>query len=147
MEINTRTQGVEVEISHRQALQSSKDTNLEQISVEEKKSKKTQAKYPPPLFKVGQEIFINAFLKSEKGKFFVCKSQVIEIPQPNQRRIYKVKIIAIGEQAIGYKESTPIQATLLGRVITKRENEMLEKIADFMLPKSWIILDPNKQTE
>lgn len=114
--------------------------NNKELEQEESKDK---AKYPPPLFKKGQLIYINAFLKSEKGKFFVCKCQVEEVPQPNQRRTYKVKIIAVSDKAIGSKVSTPIQATLLGRVITKRENEMIENMAQFMMPKVWITLDPN----
>lgn len=106
---------------------------------------KQRAKYPPPIYKKGQMVFINAFLKSEPGKFFVCKCQVEDTPQPNQRRVYKVKIVAVSDKAVGSRISTPAQASLLGRIITKRENEMIEKMADFMLPKAWITVDPNKK--
>jgi hypothetical protein len=107
------------------------------------KPEEHRPKYPPPIYKKGQEVYINAFLKSEKGKFFVCKCVVEETPQPNQRRVYKVKITAVADHAIGHKVSTPAQAALLGRIITKRENEMIQNMAPFMLPRGWITSDPN----
>ena len=109
--------------------------------------KEDHAKYPPPLYNVGQEIYINAFLKSEKGKFFVCKCRVEETPQPNQRRVYKVKIIAVADHAVGAKMKVPTQASLLGRVITKRENEMTQTLASFMMPKTWITVNPNAKED
>lgn len=107
-----------------------------------KKKKKNKPKYPPLAYRVGDEVFINAFLKTIKGKFFVCKCNIEQTPQPNQRRVYKVKIVSVADHAVGDKRSTPTQASLLGRVITKRENEMTQTIPDFMMPKAWIDLQP-----
>lgn len=109
--------------------------------------KEDKSKHPSPLYQKGQVVYINAFLKSEKGKFFVCKCLIEEIPQPNQRRVYKVKIVAVADKALGVKVSTPAQASLLGRVITKRENEMVKEIAPFMLPKAWITVNPNAKED
>ena len=103
---------------------------------------KKKRPYAPPRYKRGDKIYLWAFLKKYKGNFFMCRATIDECPKPNTRRVYKVKITAVSEAAIGSKE-TPAQATLLGRIITKRENEISKVVPGFLIPKSWIEAAPD----
>lgn len=104
-----------------------------------KEDTSTNPKYGPPLFKVGEEVHLVAFLQGKPVTYYVCKAIVEKTPGPEDRRIYKVRVIAVAEKAVGGKiVAVPPQACLLNRVITKRENELNKTMAAFMLPKRWI---------
>lgn len=142
MEIDSRTTGAKVEEPRRQAVQSGKEKILGSIpKVNGTHVQQHKKKYAPPQYKKGQLVYVVAYLKGQEGKFYVCQAEIEETPQPDQRRLYKVKIMAVGDRAIG-GEPTPTQASLLGRTITKRENEITRDLAPFMAPPKWIILDP-----
>lgn len=97
-------------------------------------------KYGAPTFRVGEEVFLVAFLQGKPVTYYVCKGIIEKTPHADERRIYKIKITAVGEKAIGGKaEKVPPQACLLNRTITKRENELNKTMAPFMLPKHWIL--------
>lgn len=145
METNTRTKGTQVEKPHGNPIQQTQEKLLGELPkiTPEKKPEHPHAKYGPPLFKDGDEVYAIAFLRGESTVYYVCKCIVEKAPDPSDRRIYKVKITAVAASAIGQKPtSTPVQATLLNRVITKRENELNKEIASFMMPKNWINAKP-----
>ena len=144
MEISTGTQGTKVEIPHWQAVQSSKKKILgtvSKVNMKPKSEEQQKRRYAPPEYRLDDIIYITAFLKEEKSKYFICQASIVEVPKPDQRRLYKVKITAVADRAIG-SLPTPIQACLLGRTITKRENEITREISPFMAPPQWIILEP-----
>jgi hypothetical protein len=95
------------------------------------------------LFREGQELYATAFFKDQKNVFYLCKVVVTQVPQANERRLYKVKIVSVAENAVGQKKDlVPEQASLLNRVITKRENELNTQVPLFMMPKGWITVQP-----
>ena len=98
-------------------------------------------KYGPPIFKVDEELFTTIYMIENKSKFYVCKVKVLEAPKYNQRRLYKVKVIAVSDRAIG-SQPTPLQASILGRNISKRETELSRELPSFMEPKKWILFNP-----
>lgn len=108
----------------------------------QEKKKNYRRPYAPIRYRKGDEVFLWAFLKKYKGNFFMCRADIDECPEPNARRVYKVKITAVSEAAIGSSQ-TPAQASLLGRVITKRENEISKDIPGFLMPKAWIEATPD----
>ena len=148
METNTRTEGTQVEVAHGNTVQQTQKKLLGELpkvapTKTEKKQEHPQAKYGPPLFKAGDQVYAIAFLRGEQTVYYVCRCVVEKAPEPSERRVYKVKITAVAAQAIGQKpSSTPVQATLLNRVITKRENELNKEMASFMMPKTWILAQP-----
>ena len=93
-------------------------------------------------FKKGQEVFMTAFIKKDKNKFYVCRAVIDSIPQKNERQVYKVKIVAVGDRAIGGKPVVE-QASLLGLTVTKSAKELHHDLPTFMVPPNWIEIDPN----
>ena len=134
MESKTRTERTKMEISHRETVQPRKEKLLGNISELDKK-------YGPPIFKVDEELFTTIYMIENKSKFYVCKVKVLEAPKYNQRRLYKVKVIAVSDRAIG-SQPTPLQASILGRNISKRETELSRELPSFMEPKKWILFNP-----
>lgn len=110
------------------------------------KSNKNKRSYHKPRYRVGDSVYMTAFLKKYPGKFFVCKAVIEKCPEPNSRRVYKIKIMAVADAAIG-SQSSPSQASLLGRSITKRENEINLEIPLFMQPEGWIESSPDSLSE
>jgi len=82
-------------------------------------------------------VYFTAFLKQEKQKFYLCKGTIEKCPESNDRQIFRVKIVAIGNKAIGGPEEFD-QSALLGRSITKKFRELHKDIPFFMQPPSWI---------
>jgi len=110
----------------------------------EEPTDKPKKKIQKARFKKGQEIFLTAFLKEEKGVFYVCRGTIEEVPGPDERQIYKVKIIAVADRAIGGSKVVH-QARLLGLVCSKRPRELNDQPPDFMMPKNWIDRAPKDQ--
>lgn len=121
--------------SHRSTIQ--KEKVLGEVPPVKKKKQKAK-------FKKGQEVYLSAFLKEEKGVFYICKGIVEEVPGPNERQIYKVKITAVADRAIGGPKIVR-QARLLGLVCSKRARELNDQLANFMVPESWIDKAPKDQ--
>ncbi len=147
METNTRTKATEVEVPRGQALQFKQENILGavpkvNIMPKDQKNRKNRKPYRPPRYRVGHEIFLTAFMKRYKGKYFVCRAEIEECPKPNSRRVYKVKITAVADASVG-GDTTPAQASLLGRTITKRENEINREIPVFLQPRAWIEATPD----
>ena len=62
---------------------------------------------------------------------------ILECPSAQDRQIYKVKIVAVGDRPVGGKPIVK-QAALLGRVITKKARELNRDYPAFMCPPGWI---------
>lgn len=95
-------------------------------------------------FKKGQYVYLTAFLKEDKGIFYVCKGIVQGVPGPNERQVYKVKIVAVADRALGGPKVVQ-QARLLGLICTKRTRELHSELPVFMQPKVWIDKAPKDQ--
>lgn len=95
-------------------------------------------------FKKGQYVYLTAFLKEDKGIFYVCKGIVQEVPGSNERQVYKVKIVAVADRALGGPKVVQ-QARLLGLICTKRTRELHGELPVFMQPKAWIDKVPKDQ--
>ena len=126
------------------AVRTSKEEVLAEVpvSVTKEKPKKSWT----PAFKKNQEVFFTVFLKEDKNTFYVCKGLVQDIPGPNERQAYRIRIIAIGNRPVGGK---PVirQARLLGLVVTKRTREVARYLNPFMTPKIWIDKVPDDLKE
>lgn len=88
-------------------------------------------------FSKGQTVYFTAFLKKDKNTFYVCKGEILEVPQANERHVYKVKVQAISDRPIGGKPIVE-QAQLLGITVTKRTRELTTQLNPFMTPTNWI---------
>lgn len=82
--------------------------------------------------------YFTAFLKQNKDIFYVCGGIVVKTPDSKDRQVYKVKIDEVSLSSVGQTEERYDQATLLGRVITKKLTELNKEPPDFMKPKGWI---------
>ena len=112
-----------------------------------KNSKDVLGKVPPvkkwfTKFKKDQEVYLTAFLKEEKGVFYVCRGLVKSVPGPNERQVFKVQIVAVADRAIGGSKVVR-QAKLLGLVCTKKTKELQGILPHFMVPSNWIDKSPN----
>ena len=76
-------------------------------------------------------------MKQNKQRFYLCKGMIEKCPGGNERQIFKVKIVAVGNKAIGGPEEFD-QSALLGRSITKKFKELHKEIPFFMQPSGWI---------
>lgn len=109
-------------------------------------NKKKKKKRPMIRFKKGEELFFTAFLKKDKDTFYVCRGRVLQCPAQNERQLYKVRIIAVADRAVGGKPGVVKQGTLLGLTITKRPRELQRDIPAFMVPPEWIELEADETT-
>lgn len=94
-------------------------------------------------FKEGDPVYLTAFLKQNKQRFYLCKGLIEKCPGEKEHQIFKVRIVAIGNKAIGGPESFD-QTALLGRSIAKKFKELHKDIPFFMQPSSWIEVKPSK---
>ncbi len=92
-------------------------------------------------FKLNQAVYCMGFVKAHKGKHFVCKACITQLPATD-RAIYKLRIHAVADSPVGGSFVLE-QASLLGKTITKHENEIHESLNDFLAPKRWIELLPH----
>ena len=100
---------------------------------------KQQPKKKKQFFKEGQSVYFTAFLKQNKDRFYLCKGKIEACPGPKERQVFKVKIVAVGNRAIGGPEEFS-QSALLGRSISKKFRELHKNIPFFMEPPGWIEL-------
>ena len=91
------------------------------------------------IFHVGDELYFTAFLKQDKTKFYVCKGIIDKVPGEKERQLFRIKIIAVANKAIGYEEEFS-QSSLIGRIITKQFKELHIDIPFFMKPSEWITI-------
>lgn len=107
------------------------------MSKKQPQQEKPKPKKKMEFFKKNQSVYFTAFLKQNKNRFYICKGVIEECPQPNERQIFKVKIVAVGNRAIGGPEEFS-QSALLGRSISKKFRELHKTIPFFMEPPGWI---------
>lgn len=95
--------------------------------------------------KKNSTVYLTAFLKSNKNRFYMCKAYVEKQPEnDNTKQMYKVKIFSVADRAVGTKEFVVHQTTLLGRTITKDISELHVELQDFLRPMGWIELIPSE---
>jgi hypothetical protein len=142
METQVTAKAPQVEVPRGHTIQKGKERVLGKVpklkTVSKSKQKKKSKK---PYFKEGQEVYLTAFMKKDKKVFYVCRAVVLQCPGPQDRQVYKVKIVAVGDRPVG---GTPVvkQGALLGRTITKRTSELQKELPAFMCPPGWIELKP-----
>lgn len=88
--------------------------------------------------KVGDTVFTTGYLKDNKGIFYVCKCEILDVPG-GHRKTYRVKITSVADRAVG-KNQVVEQSSLLGLVISKSPDELVQNLAPFMRPRKWIDL-------
>jgi hypothetical protein len=135
METKETTNKTKMDKSHRNPVQTNQKKVLGKVS---------KMKPRKPKFKKDQQVYLTAFLKEERGVFYVCKGIIQEVPGPSERQVYKVKIVAVADHAIG---GPPVvrQARLLGLNCIKRTRELNNELAVFMTPSKWIDEVPEDQ--
>lgn len=87
-------------------------------------------------FKKGDLVHFSAFLKKDKNIFYLCRGYITEAPN-SIKQPFKVKIKGVGSHAIGGKENLN-QAALLGRIISKKIDELVKEPNSMMIPPGWI---------
>lgn len=96
-------------------------------------------------FKKGDQVYFSAFTKQDKETFYMCRGTIKKIPSENERQVFKVKILSVGNAPIGGepKQNLP-QCSLLNRTITKKFKELHKDVSQFMKPVGWIEVVPSK---
>jgi hypothetical protein len=89
-----------------------------------------------PQFSEGDLVYFTAFLKKDKDTFYLCRGHITECP-PNNKQPYKVKIKSVGCRPVGGDDCLD-QASLLGRTISKKTNELTKQPLEAMVPPGWI---------
>lgn len=83
--------------------------------------------------------YFTAFLKKDgKEVFYVCYGQVVKFPDKKEKQIFKIRIEGVGLNPVGEKTETFSQATLIGKIITKKLTDLQSELPAFMAPKGWI---------
>ena len=87
-------------------------------------------------FSRGQEVFINAYLPKRKNEFFMCRGKIESVPGEN-KKFYKIRINAVADRPVGGPPCDE-QATLLGRTVSKKHEELHRELSPFFKPGGWI---------
>lgn len=125
-------------------METKKAINKPKVDKSSEKTPATKKKTQKIKFKKGEEVYLSAFLKQEKGVYYMCKGIIETVPGLNERQIYKVKIVAVADRSIGGPKVVH-QARLLGLVCSKRARELNNQLPGFMTPKNWIEKVPKDQ--
>lgn len=101
--------------------------------------KKQEKKHKPRFFKKGDQVFFHAFTKQHKDTFYMCRGIIEKVPPENERQVFKVKILAVGDRPIGGAPLNNLpQSSLLNRTITKKFKELHKEVTPFMKPPGWL---------
>lgn len=87
-------------------------------------------------FTKGQQVFINAYLSKKENEYFMARAMIEEVPN-GKKRLFKVKINAVADRPVGGPPCDK-QAALLGRVVSKKYEELHKELPSFLLPGGWI---------
>lgn len=93
-------------------------------------------KHSKKKFSKGQQVFINVYLSKGTNEYFMALAKIEEVPS-GKKRLFKVKIHAVADRSIGGPPSDK-QATLLGRIVSKKYEELHKELPPFMTPGGWI---------
>lgn len=87
-------------------------------------------------FTKGQQVFINAYLSKKENEYFMAMAEILEVPN-GKKRLFKVKILAVADRPVGGPPCDK-QATLLGRTVSKKYEELHKELPLFLTPGGWI---------
>lgn len=137
MDTQEVTSSPKLEVPHRRPVQKEQKAVLGKVSDVKLSEKKNT--YP---FRKDETVFLLGFVKAHKGKHFVCKGIVTQLPEKGKRPVYKVRITAVADSPIGGTFVVE-QAVLLNKTITKHADELHRHLNPFMAPPNWIELAPH----
>lgn len=125
METKKQTKTTEMEEPHRDSVRGTKEKVLGDIP-------KVKFRY-----KVGDTVYFTAYPKKNPDCFFVCEGVVEVTTNKNGRPTYRIKIYSVGDKPLIGKSKADSKH-LLGKIVTKRENELTKTLSSLMEPKEWI---------
>ena len=97
---------------------------------------KPDKKSKNPRFNKGQQVFVNAYMSKKENEYFMCMGTIEECPN-GKKRLFKIKIRAVADRPVGGPPCDE-QATLLGRTISKKYEELHKELPPFLVPGGWI---------
>jgi hypothetical protein len=90
-------------------------------------------------FQIDDEVYVFAYANSKKQKeFFVCRAKIIGLPQ-GTNKLFKVQVTAVADRPVGGPPGDS-QMVILGRTISKKQEELHTDIAQWFRPPSWLVL-------
>ena len=135
MEIEIQTNNAKMEVPCGTPVQHREEKILGKVSsvTEEKKQQKSR---PEPL-NPGDTVYFTAFTKQDANTLYICKGEVTKIPNGQDVKTYRVKVVAVGSRSVDGKSTTE-QKSLVGRAINKRLCEIHNWLGPIMMPKTWL---------